>query len=398
MRSVPDTPPEHEHLVSIGVTGTNGKTSTTWWINHLLSGFAPPVPMTSTLGSYLGDQRLDLPRTWQGFIETMRAGIESCARFATIEVTSESLAKGFGKAWPCAIGVFTNLSHDHLNAHGSPEHYLASKAQLFVHMTPGNMAILNGCDEVSPLLAEILPMGVELRTFGTAARGEQHMPIDVQITDVRLGWDGTFFVLTAPRYGLAPQPFSVPTIGEVFAENATAAWLAAVCAGMPKDEAHVRLTSAKAPKGRFEVVHKEPYVVVDYAHTPDALERTLRTARTLCKGSLTVVFGAGGERDRDKRAPMGVAACLADRIVLTSDNPRGEDPNAIAKESAKGTGPHGNCRVELDRRTAIELALDHAKHDDVIVIAGRGHELSQRIGDQDVPFDDSEVAKEICEK
>jgi UDP-N-acetylmuramoyl-L-alanyl-D-glutamate--2,6-diaminopimelate ligase len=394
----PPPPPFARELRSVGVTGTNGKTSTTTLVAALLSKLARPVVATTTLGSYLDGEPLDVPKTYAGFIETMRRCHARGGRFAAVELTSEALARGFAHAWPCEVGVFTNLTRDHLDAHGSAEHYLASKAQLFMHLPSGGTAVLNGCDPASELLAEVIPAGVRVLRYGVSSRGKSERPLDLEATRVELSWEGTRVELaestTLPD---APRSFRIQAIGDVYAENALAALSAALSLGVSGNDAADALAAARFPAGRFQVVARAPFVVVDFAHTPDALERTLRAAKTLCAGALTVVFGAGGNRDREKRAPMGAAARIADRVVLTSDNPRGEDPAVIAESLRAGLGDHGDVRIELDRARAIELALAHALQSDVVVIAGKGHETDQTIGTEVRAFSDVEVAKRALE-
>jgi UDP-N-acetylmuramoyl-L-alanyl-D-glutamate--2,6-diaminopimelate ligase len=381
----------------VGVTGTNGKTSTTTWVAAALRARSSPVVRATTVGYYLDDEELALPRDYDGFLAVMRASVERGGTLAAIELTSEALARGFAVAWPCEIGVFTNLTHDHLDTHGSPEHYLASKAQLFVNLPKGGTAILNGCDEASRLLGEVVPDGVTSWRYGVPSRGAAQAELDLRADRVDLSWAGTRLSCAASRRLPAmPQELSVRAIGEVYAENALAALLGAVAAGVPADEAAARIASAPPPPGRFEVVHEKPYVVVDYAHSPDALARTFAAARALCgDGELTVVFGAGGKRDKAKRAPMGEAARVADRVILTSDNPRDEDPADIARALAAGLVGHPRVETELDREAAIARAIDGAKADGVIVVAGKGHETEQVSGSATRAFSDAEVARRV---
>ncbi|HVM69594.1 MAG TPA: cyanophycin synthetase, partial [Gaiellaceae bacterium] len=187
-------------------------------------------------------------------------------------------------------------------------------------------------------------------------------------------------------------------IGDVYAENALAALLGAVAAGVAPADAAEALAIAPAPPGRFEVIHERPYVVVDYAHSPDALARTVAIARSLADrggARLTVVFGAGGKRDKAKRRPMGEAARSADVVVLTTDNPRDEDPGEIAAEIAQGLVGHLAVRTVLDRRGAIEQAILEAKDEDVVVVAGKGHEVEQLVGSEIRRFSDVEVARAV---
>jgi UDP-N-acetylmuramoyl-L-alanyl-D-glutamate--2,6-diaminopimelate ligase len=389
------------------VTGTNGKTTTTAWLAAALrtlarSSSAGPVMRGTTVGFFLDDEELEVARSYDGFIAAMKACLDAGGKYAAIELTSEALAQGFARAWPCQVGVFTNLTHDHLDAHGSPEHYLASKAQLFVALPPGGTAVLNAGDPVYELLCEIMPAGVKVLAYGVPSRGALQGEPDIVATKVDVSWSGTRIACAVrdPASGL-PAEVRVKAIGDVYAENALAALLGAVAAGAAPAEACAALAEVAAPPGRFEVVHERPYVVVDYAHSPDALARTVQIARKLADGSsatvpgkLFVVFGAGGKRDKAKRAPMGEAARPADQVILTSDNPRDEDPAVIARSIAEGLVGHAGVRTELDRRLAILTAIREASPPDVILIAGKGHETEQVIGTETRRFSDVDVAKE----
>jgi UDP-N-acetylmuramoyl-L-alanyl-D-glutamate--2,6-diaminopimelate ligase len=388
-------------VFTVGVTGTNGKTTTTAWVAAALRALAVsrgegPVARATTVGFFLDDEEVAVEKTYEGFVAAMHACFERGGRHAAIELTSEALAGGFARAWPCRVGVFTNLTHDHLDAHGSAEHYLASKAQLFVALPPGGVAVLNAADPVFALLTEVIPAGVTTLSYAVPSRGPvPEGGADVVATAVEVSWSGTRIVCS----GLLRE-LSVRAIGEVYAENALAALLGAVGAGVPPALAAAALAAAAPPPGRFEVVHERPYVVVDYAHSPDALARTVQTARKLAnqvdqaRGALFVVFGAGGKRDAAKRAPMGEAARPADHVILTSDNPRDEDPAAIAAAIATGLRGHASVRIELDRRRAITTAIAAAGAEDVVLIAGKGHETEQEIGAATSHLSDVEVARE----
>ena len=395
MRAPPPAPEWASSLLSVGVTGTNGKTSTTGMIAALLGVAARPVARSTTLGCFLDDERLEVEPHYAGFLQTMQRCLAAGGRYAAIEMTSEALALGFAKAWPCRVGVFTNLTLDHSDAHGSAEHYLASKAQLFMSVAAGGFAVLNGCDENAELLQEVLRPGVDVVRYGLGSRGAAWAALDLTATNVALSWAGTSAtLLPSSRFVRLPAELELQTIGEVFVENALAALGAALALGVPLEPALKALARVPAPPGRFEVVRQRPYVVVDYAHTPDALERTLATARKLCRGALCVVFGAGGDRDHAKRPLLGLAARAAERIVLTSDNPRSEAPDAIIEAIAAGVGAHASLRREVDRARAIQLALAEAAPDDVIVIAGKGHEQIQILGNQTLPFSDVAVVRQ----
>jgi UDP-N-acetylmuramoyl-L-alanyl-D-glutamate--2,6-diaminopimelate ligase len=395
-RVPPPPPPWKSALTSVGVTGTNGKTSTTRFVAAALSALARPVASTTTVGSFLDDEPFAAEKNYAGFLAVLRAALDRGGRFAALEMTSEALARGFGQAWPCEVAVFTNLTHDHLDAHGSPEHYLASKAQLFVHLPPGGVAVLNAADANAPLLAEIVPPHARTLFYAAREGGELDAArVDVRARSVDVTWSGTTLELESePALGI-PERLTTAGIGAVFAENALAALVAAVAAGVPGAAAAEAIARASAPPGRFEIVCESPRVVVDYAHTPDALRRTLETARRLAARKVLVVFGAGGDRDKAKRAPMGQAASLADEVVLTSDNPRSEDPRAIAEAIRAGIATDVAPTIELDRRRAIELALSRTGEDDVLIVAGRGHETEQIVGAETRRFSDVEAIREL---
>lgn len=382
-------------LVSVGITGTNGKTSTTTWLAHALSASPTDAVSITTLGVFLGTEPMPHESSYAGVLVSLEQAKNRGARYVAMEMTSEALAKGYAKAWPCRIGIFTNLTHDHLNTHGSFEHYLASKAQLFVSLPPGGTAVLNAACESYPLLRMVLPAGVRLLSYAVPARGPLQVPDEtpfLQVDRVDTTWSGTRVCYTCQDAAF-PGELLVPGYGSVFAENGVAALLGAFAAGIDPAVATARLATATVPKGRFERVAEAPDVVIDYAHTPDALERTLATARELTKGRVILVFGAGGDRDKSKRPLLGAAACAAHVVVLTSDNPRGEPSAAIAAEIQAGMGGHPHVETVLDRKAAIERALALATPDDLVLVAGKGHETTQTLAGESVSFSDHDVAR-----
>jgi UDP-N-acetylmuramoyl-L-alanyl-D-glutamate--2,6-diaminopimelate ligase len=387
-----------EPYLTIGTTGTNGKTSTTTLIAHVLRAAGHPVLCETTLGYALGDEKLEVPRTVDGFLGALRQAAERGCRHAAIEVTSEALARGFAKRWRFDFGVFTNLTRDHIEAHGSFEHYLASKAQLFVHLGPGRTAVLNACDESSLLIAQVTPPDVS-RLWYAGVKRRLRQP-DLAAQAIHVAPEGTRIELEpgtlAERLG---GVLEIRLVGDVFAENALAAAGATLAAGVSEKAIRAGLAACPGVPGRFEVVHRAPVVAVDYAHTPDALARTCDTARKLAgRGRVIVVFGAGGNRDREKRGPMGRAVGeRADIAIVTTDNPRTEDPRAIANAAATGCRKGGRAyvRLEPDRYRAIEMAIDEAREADVVVIAGKGHETGQIIADVTLPFSDVTVATDV---
>jgi UDP-N-acetylmuramoyl-L-alanyl-D-glutamate--2,6-diaminopimelate ligase len=398
-------------FTSAGVTGTNGKTSTTTWVAAALAAAGHPCVRVTTLGAALvapeGERPLEVPASLDGFYAALRLGADQGAAHAAVECTSEALAAGFARGWPMRVAGFTNLTHDHLDAHGSPEHYLASKAQLFLALPPGGVAVLNAVDETSALLTEIVPPHARIVRYGVDTRDAASFvalapTLDLAATSVVVEPAGTRCELRGlGRFAALSGRWSIRTHGAIFIENALCALAVAVELGVAPEVAARAIGEAAPPPGRFEIVaggqggETSAVVAVDYAHTPDALARTLATARALATGRVTVVFGAGGLRDKDKRPEMGRAARAADRVILTTDNPRGEDPADIARAIRRGLEGHPGVERELDRARAIERAVREAMPGDVVVIAGKGHERTQTVGGEVRPFDDAAIVREV---
>lgn len=394
VRPPPPAPAWASSLFTVGVTGTNGKTSTTAMIAALLATLSRPVARVTTVGSFLDDEQLELPAHYAGFLATMQRCLDRGGRYAAVEFTSEALALGFARAWPCRVAAFTNLSLDHSDAHGSAEHYLASKAQLFMALEAGASAVLNARDSAAQLLSEVIPKGVEVLHYGVPTRGAAWAPADLSAHSIRIGFEGTRFELApSARFPDLPSTLTIRAIGEIYVENALAAVGAALAAGVPMTAVAAVLAAVAPPPGRFQVVQERPWVVIDYAHTPDALCRTLATARELCEGRVSVVFGAGGQRDSSKRPLLGVAARDADRVWLTSDNPRTEDPSAIIAQIAAGLAGHSDVVREVDRKRAIERALAQAGPSDLVLIAGKGHEREQEAEGVKTSFSDEAIVR-----
>ncbi len=397
MQTVPAPPEWSRDIFSVGVTGTNGKTTTTAQLAAILEATLPVaasggVFRATTVGYFLGRRELTVERSYEGFIAALDdARAQGCA-YAALEMTSEALARGFSRAWPCRVAVFTNLTHDHLDAHQNPEHYLASKAQLFVTLPENGTAVLNAADETAPLLREILPRGARVLSYATmpsGGLGALAFPPSLTASEVRVTRAGTSATLTAHDAALGlerPVPVQVRGIGVPFMENGLAAILGAYAAGAPLASAIEALALAPIPPGRFELVDAAGTVAVDYAHTPDAIERTVGTARALAL-HVTVVFGAGGDRDKAKRPLMGAAASTASRIVITTDNPRSEDPRVIAEAIAAGVSGAAKPEIIVDRKEAIRRAILEAPPGGLVLLLGKGHER--------VPFSDVDVAREV---
>jgi UDP-N-acetylmuramoyl-L-alanyl-D-glutamate--2,6-diaminopimelate ligase len=401
-RAVPETRapfPWAKPFLSVGTTGTNGKTSTTRLVAHVFYTAGFHVVAETTLGFEFDCLPVAADKTLKGFYDAVHRAARIGARHAAIEVTSQALGKGFAKSWRLDIGVFTNLTRDHMDSHGTFEHYLASKAQLFVHLPSRGAAVLNAADPSSLLLERVTPPETRRIYYAARSRGELVARPDLLARGVEIDEHGT-------HMDLEPSPFaerldgriSIRLIGEVFAENALAAACATLAAGVPGDAVKKGLLACEAVAGRFQIVHSRPLIAVDYAHTPDALARTCDTARRLAKGGKTiVVFGAGGDRDHGKRAEMGKAVSgRADVAIVTSDNPRSEDAADIARAIVEGFVGGKDARIELDRRRAIEMAIQMAAEGDVVLVAGKGHEEGQTIGGETRPFSDIAVIREIA--
>jgi len=378
-------------LWTCGVTGTNGKTTCTQWIAAALGAAGAKCGVIGTLGTGFPGRLEDARNTTPDALELHRTLAEMRRQGAVavaMEVSSHGLQQGrvSGVAFDCAL--FTNLSHDHLDYHGTMDAYAAAKARLF-DAAGLACAVLNLDDVFGAQLAQRLAArGV--RTIGyslvsPAATREFLFASAVEEGRVTItsSWGEAQAVLGA--------------LGRFNVSNALGVVGALVARGMAFAEAVRRLAELPEVPGRMQRLGGEnaPLVVIDYAHSPDALEQVLRTLRPVAEargGRLVAVFGAGGERDRAKRAPMGAAASrLADRIVLTSDNPRGEDPLAILREIEAGVGaPH---EVEPDRARAIDSAIAAAAAADVVLLAGKGHEACQEIAGQRLPFSDAEAAR-----
>ena len=356
------------HLRTIGVTGTNGKTTVVTMIGHVLERAGRAVGLIGTL---TGERTTpEAPELQSRLADFVAAGVTDVA----MEVSSHALVLHRVDAITFDVAVFTNLGQDHLDFHGTPEAYFAAKAILF-EPARCRAAVVNVDDIHGRLLLDASAVPV----VGSSLAGAE---------DLRAAPDGSSFVWRGLEVRL-PMP------GRHNVSNALVAAEACRLLGVADDVIAAALSDTPTVPGRFETVRAgQPFtVVVDYAHTPDALEQALTAARELTGdgSSLTVVFGCGGDRDPGKRPLMGEVACrLADMVVLTNDNPRSEDPGRILSEIRSGCP--GAPRSEPDRRAAIRLALSGAGPGDIVVIAGKGHEQGQVTDGRVEPFDDREVA------
>lgn len=368
----------HHHpatkLQMIGITGTNGKTTTTHLLASMLRGAGSEVRQLGTLtGVRTTPEAPDLQRLLAGFVAE---GVDA----VVMEVSSHALALHRVDGARFDAAIFTNLGRDHLDLHESMEAYFRAKASLFVpELTAVGIANLD--DPYGRLLIDAATIG--MLGFGVA-----------DALDIEIGVEHHSFIWHGRRV-------RVPIGGRFNVMNSLAALTAAKALGVDLDRSIAGLAVCPPVPGRFEVVSDADVddlsVLVDYAHTPDGLAELLASARHLAEGARVIaVFGCGGDRDADKRPLMGaVAAANADLVVITSDNPRHEDPRAIVDATAAGIDARyrGNVQLELDRRAAITAAIRSAYPGDVVVIAGKGHETTQTIGDDVRPFDDRVVAR-----
>ncbi|MEA2421104.1 MAG: UDP-N-acetylmuramoyl-L-alanyl-D-glutamate--2,6-diaminopimelate ligase [Thermoleophilaceae bacterium] len=370
----------------VGITGTNGKTTTAFLVRSILEQAGHRTGLLGTVASIVGGREEPVERTTPEAIDLqatlarmLREGDTACV----MEVSSHALDLHRVDGIHFAARVFTNLTQDHLDFHPTMEDYFAAKRMLFER--PGGPSIVNADDEYGRRLEREIPAAL---TFGIERAADYHA------ADVSFDTAGSAFTLRAPDGTELPIHTRLPGLFNV--SNALAAIAATHSIGIPLSDSAQALATAERVPGRFEPVDEgqEFAVLVDYAHTPDSLENVLRAAREITRGRLHVVFGAGGDRDQGKRPLMGrVASELADRAIVTSDNPRSEDPGSIVDQVFAGTG--GAAEREVDRRRAIALAVEGAEPGDVVVIAGKGHEQGQEFEcGRKQPFDDVTVARE----
>ncbi|TMQ68106.1 MAG: UDP-N-acetylmuramoyl-L-alanyl-D-glutamate--2,6-diaminopimelate ligase [Candidatus Eisenbacteria bacterium] len=399
----------------IAVTGTNGKTTTTYLLESIVRASGALPGIIGTTGVHLGDERRPAQLTTpeapelQALLREMR---DRGVVVAAIEMSSHALVQRRGFGLHCDAAVFTNLTHDHLDYHGTMAAYLDAKRMLFDGRNDPEpvkpcAAVINAADPAAGTFEESARRGGMRVLLYRGEPGEGREDLAVHVTaltpdarglDLELRIQGSLAgdgrVATSTRRDVRLR---LPLLGRYNGANAAAAFAAAGAIGIAPESIVRGLEQVAGVPGRLERIDQgQPFLVaVDYAHTPDALERALAAVRDHAPGRVLLVFGCGGDRDRAKRPVMGrVAAASADRVWITNDNPRGEDPAAIARDIEAGMGQVPR-RVELDRRLAIAQALDAAGPGDVALIAGKGHETTQTIGDRALPFDDRAVAAEI---
>ncbi len=371
------------------VTGTNGKTTTVGILRHLLDKPDARSASIGTLGVLLGSEGTpvgtSVSLTTPGPIELQRALrllVDRGVRTVAMEASSHSLDQRRMETLSFEAGVFTNLTRDHLDYHETMEAYLAAKSKLVSLLSPRGAAIVNLDDDVW----EHLPPANTVITFG------RHADAMVRADSVLFHPRGSEWLLVADNQRHALQ---LPLIGDFNVSNALGAAAAAWHMGMTLSTIAAKLRTVPQVSGRLEVIHERPTVLRDYAHTPDALERSLAAVRPFARKKLIVIFGAGGDRDRGKRPLMGaIAEQGADFAIVTSDNPRTEEPASILEDIERGMRQTNHELIE-DRREAIVRALGMAAPEDVVLLAGKGHETYQVRGTTSHPFDEKSIVAEL---
>nr|WP_100373296.1 UDP-N-acetylmuramoyl-L-alanyl-D-glutamate--2,6-diaminopimelate ligase [Bacillus sp. FJAT-45037] len=386
-------PTSNMHL--IGVTGTNGKTTVTHLLEQMMKDVKKKTGLIGTMYTKIGDVELKTLNTTpesitlqKRFKEMVDAGVDT----ALMEVSSHALHLGRVRGCDFDVAVFTNLTPDHLNYHKTMESYLYAKGLLFAQL--GNsfsdkVAVINVDDQASEELLKMTT--VDVLTYGIKIKA------DVMAKQINIAAAGTTFILEAMGEQI---DIEMKLIGMFSVYNALAAASAALASGVSLKDIKDSLERVEGVSGRFESVDsgQDFTVIVDYAHTSDSLENVLTTVKEFAKGSISVVVGCGGDRDRSKRPVMAsIATKYADQAILTSDNPRSEDPKQILDDMVEGLDAE-NYTVILDRKEAIYQAIGEAKKDDIIVIAGKGHETYQILGSRTIHFDDREVAREAIKE
>jgi len=379
-----------EGLSLIGITGTNGKTTTSYLIRSILEKANCKPGIIGTISYHLGQRMIPSGNTTPGAIkirEYLGEMRKADLSHAVMEVSSHALSQGRLDGLDFDQAIFTNLTPDHLDYHQSMDEYFKAKARLFSSLANDKTAIINNDDEYNQKLKSKTKAGIV--TYGIKA------PSDVSATDIILSNNKTKFLM---KLGNNEYQITTPLIGRHNIYNI----LAAAACGYSSDISGELIVSgieglANVP-GRLEEIDTERdfQVFVDYAHTENALLNVLLSIRNFHGGNLTLVFGCGGDRDHSKRAPMGrVASEYANKLIITSDNPRSENPAVIADEVFSGVKPNSDCQIILGRYQAIQSAIENAQANEIILIAGKGHETYQVLGNTILPFDDREITREI---
>jgi UDP-N-acetylmuramoyl-L-alanyl-D-glutamate--2,6-diaminopimelate ligase len=386
-----------EALTLVGITGTNGKTTVAWLVQSIAQAAGHRAGRMGTVGVAFDDVVTPTPHTTPEapeFYRLLARMRDHDVSIVAVEVSSHALSQHRVEGARFEVAAFLNLSRDHLDFHGDTESYFRAKARLFEALGAEQSAVLAADDPYARRIAETT--NARVMTFGSSPDA------DVQLDDVHCAADGSSAVLRTPS---GPLPLRTRLPGRFNLDNVAAAAACAIQLGYPADKITSGVLAVERVPGRMERIDRGQgfTVVVDFAHTEDALRNLLISLRPLTRGRLIVVFGCGGDRDAGKRGPMGAAAAeLADRCFVTSDNPRGEDPQAIVEAIASGAasvpGGADRCHVETDRRESIRLAIEAARDGDVVAIAGKGHETTQTTGNSVARLDDREEVERALDR
>lgn len=378
-----------------GVTGTNGKTTTTWLIRSILETAGKKAGLLGTIECSDGVERVPSSLTtpdaktlaaWMGRMRTQGA------THATLEVSSHALDQDRAAGVKLDAAIVTNITQDHFDYHQNFEHYRKTKARIAGMCKKGGLVILNADDPGSLSIRETLDSSLNVATFGI----ENGADFRAEILEESL--DGTRFTL---KWAGSHAEVTTSLVGRHNVSNCLAAAVATHRLGITLPNIAAGIEALEAVPGRLERIDagQDFDVFVDYAHTDDALRRCIRFLKPLCRGRVIVVFGAGGERDKTKRPLLGKAASEADLVIVTSDNPRTENPDAIIEDILAGfRGTPKQPFIHVDRTAAIRWALQHATANDCVLVAGKGHETEQVIGTQRIPFDDRQVARGVLKE
>ncbi len=376
-------------LRMIGVTGTNGKSTTAGILRHLLDKPGSRSASIGTLGVLFGTEAEVVPGgaelTTPGPVElqrVLRELVNRSVKTVAMEVSSHSLDQRRIDGLEFDAAVFTNLTRDHLDYHGTMEAYYQAKARLMDYLKKEGSAAINVDDSNWARL----PASRRKILFGESSRA------NVRATEVKFSPNGSAWML---NHGGKSLPVRLPLIGDVNVHNALGAVAVGLTLGVPLEDLAAGLANLPQVPGRLEVISSFPTVLRDYAHTPDAIERALVAIRPFTRGRIILVFGCGGDRDRGKRAEMGKAAeAGADHVIVTNDNPRTEDPEGILDDIEKGMSGTNHERI-TKRKSAIAHALEIARDGDVVLLAGKGHETYQIIGTTKLPFDEKIIVRDL---
>ena len=381
-------------LKFVGITGTNGKTTTSHLVKTILEAGGEKVGLVGTIEYKIGDQIIPATHTTPESLELnelFAVMVENNCTSVSMEVSSHALDQSRVYGVDFDVAVFTNLTQDHLDYHVTMEHYFEAKKILFTDLKPSNCSVINIDDQwgvklLGSIKAKKISYGINLAA-------------DIFAKEIKLSINGTTFVVSN---GQRECTVSTPLIGKFNVYNVLAAYTTGEALGLPQEQILSGIKELKNVRGRFERIASPAgwTAIVDYAHTPDALENCLKTIHDVLpknnRGHIITVFGAGGDRDKTKRPLMGrIAGDYSDMVIVTSDNPRTEEPETIMDDVLRGITRHASVLREVDRRTAIERAIKGAQRGDVILIAGKGHEDYQIIGKEKKHFSDCEVVENL---